>query len=131
MSAPPEPARPAVLIVDDEPMNLELLAQELEVLGYTIEEARNGRDALDRCAARPPDVVLLDVMMPGMNRLGVSRKIEDDEARRKMRKALDELDLPARIGARVRFGAHRRRPAPGTSSRLRATTRSLSRSSST
>jgi len=38
------------------------------------------------------------VMMPGMNRLGVSRKIEDDEARRKMRKILDELDLPKDMG---------------------------------
>jgi len=38
------------------------------------------------------------VVMPGMNRLGVSRKIEDDEARRKMRRILDELDLPKDMG---------------------------------
>jgi len=38
------------------------------------------------------------VMMPGMHRLGVSRKIEDDEARRKMRRVLDELDLPTGMG---------------------------------
>lgn len=38
------------------------------------------------------------VMMPGMNRLGVSRRIEDEEARRKMRKVLDELNLPKEMG---------------------------------
>ncbi len=38
------------------------------------------------------------VMMPGMNRLGVSRRIEDEEARRKMRRLLDELDLPKDMG---------------------------------
>jgi ribonuclease E len=38
------------------------------------------------------------VMMPGMNRLGVSRKIEDDDTRRKMRKVLEELDLPSGMG---------------------------------
>lgn len=38
------------------------------------------------------------VMMPGMNRLGVSRRIEDEEARRKMRKVLDELNLPKDMG---------------------------------
>jgi len=38
------------------------------------------------------------VMMPGMNRLGVSRKIEDDAARRKMREILDQLDLPSGMG---------------------------------
>lgn len=48
------------------------------------------------------------VMMPGMQRLGVSRKIEDDEARRKMRHVLDELNLPKDMGFILRTAGHNR-----------------------
>lgn len=60
-----QPAR--ILIVDDEPFNLDLLEQELELLGYMSVRAANGRAALDRLDDEPFDLVLLDVMMPALD----------------------------------------------------------------
>ena len=67
--------RPRVLIVDDEPLNLELLRQELDVLGYALDEARSGEEALRRCGEQPPDLILLDIMMPGMDGFEVCRRL--------------------------------------------------------
>jgi len=53
-----------ILIVDDEPFNIDVLEQELADLDYTTVSASNGEEALERVAAQPPDLVLLDVMMP-------------------------------------------------------------------
>ncbi len=52
------------LVVDDEPFNIDVLKQELADLDYTTVSASNGEEALKRVAAQPPDLVLLDVMMP-------------------------------------------------------------------
>src|SRR5205085_11229195 len=57
----------SILIVDDEPFNLDLLEQELELLGHTSVRAVDGRRALERLEAEPFDLVLLDVMMPRMD----------------------------------------------------------------
>ena len=56
----------SILIVDDEPLNLDLLHQELEELGYQVEKADSGRAALDALAEVPADLVLLDYQMPHM-----------------------------------------------------------------
>ncbi len=56
-----------ILIVDDEPMVRETIAQVLRDEGYTVEVADDGRDALIKLDAHRPDAVLLDLMMPGMN----------------------------------------------------------------
>ena len=56
-----------ILIVDDEPLNLDLLEQELAELGYAVDKAGSGKAALDALAATPADLVLLDYQMPGMN----------------------------------------------------------------
>src|SRR5687768_16715873 len=58
---------PRVLVVDDEEKNRMLLKDSLEVKGFEVDEAANGREALERVAAHPPDAVLLDVMMPEMD----------------------------------------------------------------
>jgi DNA-binding NtrC family response regulator len=63
------PAR--ILLVDDEPFNLDLLAQELGELGHATDRARSGPEALQQVEALHPDLVLLDYMMPGMNGLDV------------------------------------------------------------
>ena len=55
------------LIVDDEPQNRELLRHALEGDGWTVEEAANGHQGLDRIASRRPDIILLDLMMPEMD----------------------------------------------------------------
>jgi adenylate cyclase len=59
--------RPKILIVDDEPFNVDYLEQELEELNYDTISARNGQEALDQVQAASPDLVLLDIMMPVMD----------------------------------------------------------------
>jgi DNA-binding NarL/FixJ family response regulator len=70
--------QPRILIVDDEPLNLDYLEQELEELGFETEIAANGLEALDRVAARPPDLVLLDVMMPELDGISTLRMLKTD-----------------------------------------------------
>jgi CheY-like chemotaxis protein len=71
-----------ILIVDDDPFNVDYLEQELEDLGYTTVSARNGREALEKVAVAAPDLILLDVMMPIMDGLTVCRILKgDDETR--------------------------------------------------
>jgi len=55
---------PKILIVDDEPFNIDTLEQELDDLGYATVSAANGRQALAQVAAEAPDLILLDIMMP-------------------------------------------------------------------
>ena len=67
-----------ILIVDDEPFNLDLLEQELTELGYAIERASNGAEALQLVDKNSPDLVLLDYQMPDMNGIEVLRAIRQD-----------------------------------------------------
>jgi adenylate cyclase len=69
------PERPRILIVDDEPFNVDLLEQELELLGYATVAAADGQQALERLAAGPIDLVLLDIMMPDVDGLDVVRTV--------------------------------------------------------
>jgi adenylate cyclase len=69
-----------ILIVDDVAQNLRLLSDLLTARGYRTSTAATGEDALTRIAADPPDLVLLDVMMPGMNGYDVCRAIRADPA---------------------------------------------------
>lgn len=68
-----------ILIVDDEPFNLDLLEQELTDQGYVIERANDGTEALDKVPSFLPDVILLDYMMPKMNGLEVVKRLKQDE----------------------------------------------------
>jgi DNA-binding NarL/FixJ family response regulator len=73
------PERPArILIVDDEPLNVDYLEQELESHGFDTEPAADGVEALERVAADPPDIVLLDVMMPRMDGISTLRVLKGD-----------------------------------------------------
>jgi len=67
-----------ILVVDDEASNCELVREILEPQGHTVEQAVSGADALARIAAAPPDVVLLDVSMPGMDGYEVCRRLRAD-----------------------------------------------------
>jgi CheY-like chemotaxis protein len=70
--------KPKVLIVDDEPFNVDYLEQELEDLNYDILTAVNGRDALDKIESQRPDLVLLDIMMPVLDGFAVLAQIKAD-----------------------------------------------------
>jgi DNA-binding response OmpR family regulator len=64
MRSTPAPSRGHVLVVDDEPMVREVLSRYLALDGYTVDQAGDGEEALDRAAAAPPDLVVLDLMLP-------------------------------------------------------------------
>ena len=70
------PAR--ILIVDDEERNRRLLVAMLEVEGYATTEAADGAQALDAAHANPPDLILLDVMMSGMDGYEVAQQLKAD-----------------------------------------------------
>jgi adenylate cyclase len=69
-----------VLVVDDTPQNVKLLADLLGVKGYAVVTASSGAEALALVEAERPDLVLLDVVMPGMSGYEVCRKIRDNPA---------------------------------------------------
>ena len=67
-----------VLIVDDEYAGRETLQSVLEGEGYHLEMAENGWQAIEEAKALLPDVILLDVMMPGMTGFEVCQRIRND-----------------------------------------------------
>ena len=69
-----------ILVVDDVAKNVKLLADVLNVRGYRTSSASSGEEALQRIAADPPDLVLLDVMMPGLSGYDVCRAIRANPA---------------------------------------------------
>ena len=71
--------RHQVLIVDDEPLNQEVLKAYLHEEGYCLTTASNGVDALRLVAADPPDLVLLDLMMPEMDGFAVLDTLKADK----------------------------------------------------
>lgn len=68
-----------ILLVDDHPQNLELLEAYLVPEGYAIIKAASGAEALNQLADQPIDLVLLDIMMPGLDGLEVTRRVRQDE----------------------------------------------------
>lgn len=77
-------ADPKILIVDDEPFNVDYLEQELEDSSYTIITAANGQEALEKVQAESPDLVLLDIMMPVMDGFEVLARLKADPATREI-----------------------------------------------
>ncbi|RZQ63400.1 response regulator transcription factor [Amycolatopsis suaedae] len=64
-----------VLVVDDDETVRDVVRRYLEVAGFTVEQAGDGAEGLERFAASRPDLVVLDVMMPGINGLEVCRRL--------------------------------------------------------
>ncbi len=71
--------KPKILVVDDEVRNLRLMEAMLIPLGYEVILAGDGEEALEKVMALPPDVILLDVMMPRMDGFEVARRLKEDE----------------------------------------------------
>lgn len=135
-----EPAT-LVLAVDDEPVNLEVIAAALEPEGFSVVGARSAEEAMDLMRSERPDVALLDVMMPGENGIELCKRMRADatlasipvlfvtalDAASNRRISLeagadDYIEKPVdvdRVADRVRSliagaGAHTRPPTPGT-----------------
>lgn len=70
--------RPRVLVVDDEPDLIDLLQYNLEREGYEVLIARDGTQALDVAEREEPDLIVLDVMMPGLDGLEVARRVRQN-----------------------------------------------------
>ncbi|MCZ6636510.1 MAG: response regulator [bacterium] len=67
-----------LLVVDDLPFNIEILKEELRLLGHEVTSASDGLDALERVAESRPDLILLDVAMPQMDGLEVLKRLRED-----------------------------------------------------
>jgi putative two-component system response regulator len=74
--------KPVILVVDDKPQNIELLEAHLVPQGYEIVKAANGEEALEKLSSNQIDLILLDVIMPGMDGFEVSRRVRQDEKNR-------------------------------------------------
>ena len=66
---------PSILLIDDEVEFVSTLAERLELRGYSTATVYDGESALVRLSAQPADIVLLDVMLPGMHGIEVLRRI--------------------------------------------------------
>jgi putative two-component system response regulator len=77
-----EAKKPLVLVVDDEEANRRVLQAMLAAEGHRVATAADGPRALEAAAAEPPDLVLLDVMMPGMDGFEVAARLKAAEATR-------------------------------------------------
>jgi class 3 adenylate cyclase len=71
---------PRILVVDDTPANVKLLVDVLAARGYAVDSAADGDEALAKIAAQPPDLVLLDIMMPGLSGYDVCRRLRAEPA---------------------------------------------------
>src|SRR5690242_7060676 len=69
-----------ILVADDDPQLLRLITRNLELEGYDVLPARDGKEALDTIEARLPDLALLDVMMPKMDGFTVCQHVRDVSA---------------------------------------------------
>ncbi len=96
-----------VLVVDDEPDNRQVLRTLLRLKGgYAVDEAEDGETALSRIGAAPPDLILLDVMMPGIDGFDVCRRLKADDATANIPVVLLTArgDVPSKVRG-LEFGA--------------------------
>ncbi|WP_431656423.1 sensor histidine kinase [Pantanalinema rosaneae] len=76
MDNQPKSPQPTILVVDDTPTNIQVLFDVLDASGYRVAIAKSGEIALNRLAINLPDLILLDIMMPGMDGFETCRQIK-------------------------------------------------------
>jgi len=110
-----------LLVVDDNATNRDVLSRRLELLGYGVAMAENGRDAMLAVRSRAFDLVLLDIMMPEMDGYEVLDRLKADPALRHipviMISGLDELESVAKC---IQMGAEDYLPKPSNPTLLKA-----------
>ena len=110
-----------VLVVDDNEMNRDMLSRRVERQGHTVKLAKDGLEALAILRTEPIDLVLLDIMMPGMNGYEVLEAIKSDQVLHHipviMISAVDEIDSVVRC---IEMGAEDYLPKPFNPVLLRA-----------
>lgn len=67
-----------ILLIEDNPLNLELASDVLQTAGYLVVEARTAEEGLKLAGATMPDLILLDIRLPGMNGLDAARRLKHD-----------------------------------------------------
>lgn len=78
-SSPQQESLGRILVVDDNRDNVEIIATRLRFRGYTIDEASDGATALERVQKNPPDLMLLDVMLPDIDGYEIARRLKNDD----------------------------------------------------
>lgn len=68
----------SVLVVDDLPENIKVLSSFLSPMGFTVSSAESGEEALEKVAESPPDIILLDLMLPGLDGFEVCRHLKQN-----------------------------------------------------
>lgn len=82
---PEETSKKTVLVVEDNPINMKLAADLLELHGFTVLKASEGETVLHMLKTQRPDLILLDIHLPGMDGFEVFRKIKADPALQRIR----------------------------------------------
>ncbi|HZR21398.1 MAG TPA: response regulator [Verrucomicrobiae bacterium] len=90
-----------ILIVDDSGFARRTLRQMLEAAGYTVDEASNGNDALERYFLRRPDLVLLDLVMEGMTGMEVLARLKELDPQAKVIVATADVQSTTRNEAQA------------------------------
>ena len=71
-------ASPLILVVDDFEDNRQMYAEFLRFRGYQVQEAANGHEALDKAFAVPPDLIVMDLSLPGLDGWEATRRLKSD-----------------------------------------------------
>src|SRR4051812_42122973 len=90
-------ARPQILVVDDDPKVLSLMRRGLAFEGYAVDIAADGDEALAIARERPPHLVVLDVMMPGIDGIEVCRRLRVGDRELAILMLTGRASVPARI----------------------------------